>query len=58
MHQMVLPLELDVYRNGTIFKSILSPEKRPIENQDGSFSETLRIGIIGGVCFRATKNYT
>ena len=48
-------IELDVYRNGTIFKSILSPEKRPIENQDGSFSETLRIGIIGGFALEPQK---
>ena len=27
---------------------ILSPENRPVENSDGSFKETMRIGIIGG----------
>ncbi len=48
-------LELDVYRDGTTFKSRLSPEKRPIENQDGSFSETLRIGIIGGFALEPEK---
>ncbi|MFL2801755.1 MAG: RIP metalloprotease RseP [Paracoccaceae bacterium] len=42
------PLALDIFRNGTMLKRYLSPEKRPIENPDGSFGETLRIGIIGG----------
>ena len=42
------PLDLEIYRNGIILQKILSPEKRPIENPDGSFKETMRIGIIGG----------
>ena len=42
------PLELEIFRNGTTTQKILSPENRPIENSDGSFKETMRIGIIGG----------
>ena len=42
------PLELEIFRNGTVSQKKLSPEKRPIENPDGSFKETMRIGIIGG----------
>ena len=42
------PLELEIFRNGTTLQKILSPENRPIENPDGSFKETMRIGIIGG----------
>ena len=42
------PLELEIFRNGITSKKILSPENRPVENPDGSFKETMRIGIIGG----------
>ena len=42
------PLELEIFRNGTTSLKNLSPEYRPIENSDGSFKETMRIGIIGG----------
>ena len=41
-------LDLEIFRNGSISKKTLSPENRPIENSDGSFKETMRIGIIGG----------
>ena len=42
------PLKLTIFRNGNISEKILISEKRPIENTDGSFKETMRIGIIGG----------
>ena len=42
------PLELEIFRNGITSKKKLSPENRPVENPDGSFKETMRIGIIGG----------
>ena len=42
------PLEFEIFRDGIFLKKILLPEKRPIENPDGSFKETMRIGIIGG----------
>ena len=49
-------LELEVYRNGLILNKILKPEKRPIENSDGSFQETLRIGIVGSFALEPEKN--
>ena len=42
------PLELEIFRNGITSKKILFPENRPVENPDGSYKETMRIGIIGG----------
>ena len=51
------PLVLEIVRNGLVFTTIVSPEKRPIENNDGSFIETLRIGIIGGFALEPEKKF-
>ena len=49
------PLEFEIFRDGIFLKKILLPEKRPIENPDGSFKETMRIGIIGGFALESER---
>ena len=41
-------LKLEIFREGQILTKYVVPEKRPIENSNGSFKENLRIGVIGG----------
>ncbi len=49
------PLEFEIFRDGIFLKKFLLPEKRPIENPDGSFKETMRIGIIGGFALESER---
>ena len=42
------PLVLDIWRDGIEIQKTLTPQNRPIEMEDGSLKETVRIGIIGG----------
>ncbi|PQM62693.1 MAG: RIP metalloprotease RseP [Rhodobacteraceae bacterium] len=42
------PVLVTVWRNGQIFKKIISPEMRPTETPTGNIVEKMRIGVRGG----------
>ncbi len=42
------PILLEIWRNGNIVTTTITPELRPTETQDGNLIEEMRIGVRGG----------